>query len=383
MQESSITKHLIEESGERKLPDPLYTNAGEQIISTEQWESNRRPELLEMFKEHIYGRSPVNRPDSLSFNVVETKSVMEGNAVLKKVDISFEGPGGKGIIHLKVFVPTNLKKPAPAFVLINKFNDEQERKEMWGYSPEKSMIERGYGAVFYCTADVDPDEHDEFKNGVHGIYDEEQRPSDAWGTIAAWAWGASRVMDYLETDTDIDSDKVAIVGHSRSGKTALWTGALDERFAFVISNESGSTGAAISRGKIGETINQINTKFPHWFNDNYKSFNDREFELPVDQHMLLSMIAPRPIYVASASEDLWCDPESEFLSLSFATSVYQLYGFKGLGTKQPPPIDSPIIGDQMGYHNRYGKHKLKEYDLVQFMNFWDGYFEKENGHKKG
>ncbi|MDP5272659.1 dienelactone hydrolase family protein [Chengkuizengella axinellae] len=371
----SLTEYLIAASGERKVPDTLYTQKGEKVTAAEQWEQVRRPEVLALFREHVYGVNPVERPDSLSFNIVETKEgMMGGKATRKQVDISFEGPGGKGTIRLLLFVPSKQKKPVPAFLLINKRgldHMDPEREKRSGYWPAESIVERGYAAAVFWTNDVDPDEHDEFKNGVHGIFDDKERPSNAWGTIGAWAWGASRVMDYLEADSDIDADRVAVAGHSRTGKTALWAGAVDERFAFVISNDSGNTGAAISRGKIGETINQINTKFPHWFNENYKTYNDKEFDLPIDQHMLLSLIAPRSVYVASATEDEWADPKSEFLSLVYATPVYQLYGFNGLGTNQFPQPESPIIGDKMGHHIRIGKHNLTQYDWEQFINFWD------------
>src|SRR5699024_2802617 len=190
--------------------------------------------------------------------------------------------------------------------------------------------------------------------------------------LAAWAWGASRAMDYFETDSNIDEKRVAVVGHSRWGKTALWAGAKDERFAMVVSNNSGNTGAAISRGKKGETIRQINTNFPHWFTDNYKAFNDKEYDMPFDQHMLLSLIAPRLLYVSSATEVDCADPESEFLSLSCACESYHIFNAHGVHDQSVLIPVKPIVRDRVGYHLRAGEHDLLKYDWMCFLDFADG-----------
>jgi pimeloyl-ACP methyl ester carboxylesterase len=381
MKDNDSTKHNIEEIGNRLLPDTLITNDDQQVSTWEQWEQQRRPEILELFKEHVFGRESIGRPASLSFTTVVTPGMMAGKAIRKQVEISYEGAGGKGTIRLLLFVPSDAGKRVPVFVLINNRGPEHMDPERITKSPfwsAEMIVDHGYAAAVFDNADVDPDYHDGFLNGVHGIFDSygNKRPTNAWGTIAAWAWGACRVMDYLETDTSIDSSKVALVGHSRGGKTALWAGALDERFAMVVSNNSGCTGAALSRGKIGETIKQINDRFPHWFNDNYKGFNDRESELPLDQHMLLSLIAPRPLYITSATEDEWADPVSEFLSLMHASPVYRLYGLEGYGTQQFPQADTPIFSERTGYHVRTGVHDLTDYDWSRFIDFANRQFKE-------
>jgi dienelactone hydrolase len=256
-------------------------------------------------------------------------------------------------------------------------NIDPSRKIKSPFWPVERIVERGYVAAAFHNSDLDPDKHDGFKDGVHGIFDpaDTKRPPDAWGTIAAWAWGASRAMDYFETDDDIDATRMGVVGHSRGGKTSLWCGAVDERFALVISNESGCTGAALARRKKGESIKAINRGFPHWFCEKYKQYNDREDELPIDQHELIALMAPRLVYVASAAGDGWADPEGEFLSCVHAESVYRLFGLSGLGSASFPTLDHPLNSGHIGYHVRSGKHNLLEYDWNCFMDFADKHWK--------
>lgn len=358
---------------ELNLPDLLVDSTGEKVNSPAAWQTVRRPELLELFRTHIYGRAPVGRPETLSFTVTDTAIAMDGKANRKLVDISFSAAGGTGIIHLVLFTPRQTV-PTPCFLLIcnrGEENIDPARNRKSPFWPAEMIVERGYAAAAFLTTDVAPDNKQSFEHGVHKVFGTTPgaRKPDSWGTIAAWAWGASRVLDYLETDREIDSKRVAVVGHSRGGKTALWAGAEDERFAMVVSNDSGSTGAALARGKAGERIRDINRGFPYWFCDNYKKFDDREDALPVDQHMLLALSAPRLLYVASAAEDTWADPRSEFLSAVHATPAYRLLGHDGLGTDVFPEVESPVHNGRIGYHVRSGKHNLTEYDWGRFMDF--------------
>lgn len=373
--------------GSRQVPDPLISTDGEKIDTKSKWQQIRKPEILNLFQEHIYGKPSIQRPDSLTFNLVDIdEDAMDGKATRKQINISYEGPGGKGSFQLLLFIPNHIMKPASTFLLIdnrdyeNMDADQMVTSSFW---PVEYIIERGYATAAFHNSEVAPDDaKNPYQNSVHAIFDAnlENRPANAWGTIAAWSWGASRAMDYLETDPDIDPNQVAVAGHSRGGKAALWAGATDERFDFIISNNSGSTGAAIARDKVGETIQQINTTFPHWFNENYKKFNGKEHDLPVDQHMLISLLAPRNVYVSSASEDEWADPNSEFLSLVYAEKVYRLFGFKCLGTTQFPNADSPLHGDGMGYHLRTGNHDLTTYDWKNFIDYWQ--YSRRNDSEK-
>jgi hypothetical protein len=358
-----------------ELPDTLVAQNGEKVTTPQQWAEKRRPEILELFCTHVYGRAPVERPDSLRFEVTSVSPAMDGKATRKLVTISYRGPGGEGKIDLVLFVPSQRAKAAACFLMLNNRgprhidSTRENKSEFW---PAEEIVARGYAAAAINLSDIDPDKDDGFKDGVHGVFDAPgKRVGDAWATIGAWAWGASRCMDYLQTDADIDPKRIAVIGHSRGGKTALWAGAQDERFALVISNESGSTGAALARGKQGENIAKINEVFPHWFSQNYKGFNNRENELPVDQHMLLALTAPRLLYIASATEDATSDPEAEFASALAASPVYGLFGLKGLDAPTMPAPDTPSLNGSIGYHNRTGKHDLTSYDWNRFMDFAD------------
>jgi hypothetical protein len=265
------------------------------------------------------------------------------------------------------------------FLLINnrgKENTDPSRKIISEFWPAEVLIDAGYAIAAFHVSDLAPDNKDEFMNGVMQLYPEQLNADNGMRAIGAWGWGASRVMDYFETDRQIDVKKVALTGHSRGGKASLWAAAQDQRFAICITNCSGSTGAALARRQFGERVRRINTSFPHWFNANYKKYNDHEALLPVDQHMLISLIAPRPVYATNASEDLWADPKGTFLSLKNAEGVYGLFGLKSNLPEVPPGLNTPLIESPLAYHNRKGKHDMTVYDWKQFIKFADFHFGK-------
>lgn len=391
-----------------RLPALLRNSDGAKITTAEEWVKNRRPEILHLFEKFVYGKSP-DTPANLAFSLVEQDTnALDGRAVRKQVAIYLGDPNNPLRMNVLIYLPRNAQKSHPLFLAMNFYgnhtinddpiillpkswvrNNEQLgitanqatentrgiRSDRW---PVEKILQRGYGLATLYYGDVDPDFDDGFQNGVHRLYNNELQTkpaADEWGSIAAWAWGLSRVMDYCEKDEDIDHKHVVVMGHSRLGKTALWAGATDDRFALVISNNSGCGGAALSRRRFGETVKKINTNFPHWFCENFKNFNDKEDELPINQHMLIALIAPRPVYIASAEEDRWADPKGEFLSAMRASAVYELFGQEGLPVKYMPAINTPITGT-IGYHMRTGKHGVTDFDWQNYLDFADGHFNK-------
>ncbi len=254
---------------------------------------------------------------------------------------------------------------------------ESSRGMASGRWPVELILSRGYGLATIYYGDIDPDFDDGFGNGIQGLIDPSgaDREPSSWGSIAAWSWGLSRAMDYFEQDEEIDQERVAVMGHSRLGKTSLWAGAEDERFAMVISNNSGCGGAALSRRPYGERVSRINTSFPHWFASRFHDYNDNEGALPVDQHMLMALMAPRPLYVASAQEDNWADQRGEYLSLYYGSSAYRLYDSRISLDQKMPAVDQPVSSGSLGYHIRTGEHDVKKYDWEQYLDFADRHMQ--------
>lgn len=361
------------------LPEVLKTSNNKTINNKKTWEKIRRPEVLTLFEDNIYGQVPKSFED-IRFSVLsEDKNSMNGKAHLKEVLIEVFNKNKSVRINLVLFTPNNVARPAPAFLLINNRGNENtdpSRKVISEFWPAEVVIDAGYAIAAFHVSDLAPDNKDEFMNGVLQLYPEQLKSDNGMRAIGAWGWGASRVMDYFESDPQIDKKKVALVGHSRGGKASLWAAAQDQRFAMCITNCSGSTGAALARRQFGERVRRINTSFPHWFNTKYKKYNDHEELLPVDQHMLISLIAPRPVYATNASEDLWADPKGTFLSLKNAEDVYGLYGLKSKLPEVPPVLNTPLIKSPLAYHNREGKHDMTVYDWKQFIRFADYHLRK-------
>ena len=366
--------------GAYELPDVLKGRTGT-VRTSQDWPA-RRAEILELFREHVYGRSP-GRPESLKFETLEENPrAMDGAATLKRIAVVSGQGGREHRFQLTVFVPNAARGPAPLFLLLNNrpaSNTDPTRKEKSGFWPAEQVIARGYAIAALQVGELAPDNRDTFREGVIRLFEGAtggERKPDAWAGLAAWAWGASRAMDYFHTDSAIDARHVALVGHSRGGKAALWAGAEDTRFAMIVSNESGEGGASLTRRNFGETLPRITESFPHWFALNYRTFAGRETSLPVDQHMLLALAAPRLLYVASADEDLWSDPRGEFLSLAHASPVFALWGDPAIAPGAMPALEQPLKAGRRAYHVRTGAHNLTPYDWDRFVDFADLHWRK-------
>ncbi len=370
------------------LPPVLVTAQGKKVTTAEEWFSVRRPEILSLFSNLIYGRVPAPAyPIETSFEVVKTDpEFMEGKATRKDVKIRFRNEKGEISMHFLVFVPNGVDKPVPAF-LKHSFNNTQSKdfdaseirpgllKNGW---PLGEFFDRGYGFCAVYQQDLVRHNEVEFLKGIHKLFYPEKQSfpkAHEWGVLATCAWGAMRAMDYLETDDDVDHTRIAIMGHSKMGKAALWTAAQDQRIALAISAQSGCAGAALWRRKSGETLKKMVTRFPYWLSRNAWKFVEQEDDLPVDQHMLLACIAPRPVYVHSGVDDTWADGRGEYLSAYHASEVYKLLGKKGLSSEKSPEVGVPIIKSDVGYHIREGGHSIEMYDWQRFLDFADYHFK--------
>jgi len=385
------------------LPDPLQPPNSKRITTVGQWEM-QHTYWLDQFAQHVYGKTPTDSV-RLRYEVRNvTPNALGGKAIRKQVAIYMADYPQLPPIEVLLYIPkksdaSEQAKPAPVFLGLNfcgnhcvstepdlplsdrwvsnaigdvSANNRATQKSRGMQArrwPVDTILARGYALVTAYYGDIEPDHVNGWKTGIRSVLGDTAK-ADNWGAIGAWAWGMSRLLDYLETEPMVDAKRVIAFGHSRIGKAALWAAAQDQRFAGIIANEAGEGGTALSRRTYGETIGRINNAFPHWFAPRYKAYNDNVQALPVDQHILLSLLAPRPLYVASAEEDRWSDPNGEFLGAKGAEPVYALYGKQGLGATSLPSINTSI-GSTISYHIRTGVHDVTNFDWWQFLQFAD------------
>jgi len=385
-----------------ELPELLLTFNGERITIVEAWERHRA-DLLDLFAREMYGSTPTETIPVRYELLAENPEALDGKAIGKQVKFVFSNGEKEHEAYLLLYVPKSALAPVPVFVGYNyKGNHSTTTEPDIRYSPKfklvreeghpdwergnqasrwafADIIDRGYAVATMCYHDIFPD--------VPGMKDHSIMPlfsgygmsleaPDTWQAIGAWAWGSSRIVDYLATEPMVNIDQVAIMGHSRHGKAALWAGAQDPRFKVVISNNSGEGGAALSRRKYGERLAAVASIQPAWFCPAFDRYHGREEHRPVDQHQLIALMAPRAVYVASAVEDLWADPKGEYLAAYHASPAFELYGQEGLPSETMPDLHMPLMHG-IGYHIRAGKHDVTRYDWLRYLDFADLHFQRQ------
>ena len=381
--------------GTYTLPDPLRLDDGKTVRNAKTWWTKRRPQIVALFETEQYGIAP-GRPADEGFKLVEKGMAFGGKAIRKQVTISFSNDPTWPTIHLLVYLPAAAKKPVPMYFTISfaanqcatddpgiipeeTWDPRTKTKVMapkgrciFGHIPVERLLDAGFGVATFYYGDVDPDFLDGFKDGIGERYlkpGQTERAPDAWGGIAQWAWGMSRVEDYFETDPQIDAKRVVIQGVSRLGKTVMWAGAHDQRFAAVIASCSGEGGAALSRRDYGETIAHLTapSRYPYQFAENYAKWGGFPDKAPMDANMLVALVAPRPLLLQTGSTDYWSDPKGEFLAEVAAGPVYRLLGKDPLDTDVWPAPKVPILHD-LSYYMHDGGHGMVPSD-------WDIYLE--------
>lgn len=383
------------------LKDPLIANDGHRVETPEDWRK-RRKELQAIFEENIYGKIP-DLPYEVSIEILEDWApAFDGIGKRKQVKLIISTEYGSQSANMLIYAPKNTEQPVPAFLGLNFMGNQTIENDpniiatkVWlmkrsdtGEStveekvmdrgmidagwPVKRVIQEGFALATACYGDFDPDYHDNYQNGLHGIFTKpgQERTSDDWGSVCLWGFGLSRMLDVLEEEPEIDASKVAVVGTSRLAQTSLWAGIRDERFFMIIDNESGCGGSALNKRRFGESVYAINLRFPHWYCTNFEKYNDNESELPMDTHGILAMAAPRPLYIGTAVEDSWSDPKGMYLAAKAASPVYEFLGKPGLPMKEFPEVSQTDFSGFIGFHHRTGGHGVNEFDWIQFIEFF-------------
>ncbi len=387
--------------GNYTLPAPLICADGSRVTNAELWLTKRRPEILKLYRQNIFGRSPA-AGTNITFNIWESSTnALGGTATRKQIEINFSGSIDGPLAQVLLYTPAG-KTNCPTFICLqfsgnHTVNDDPAIAIFpeWNWKTKQfgmpnistrgsaannwkisETLARGYGIAIINYNEIEPD----LSGGAglkFGVRKNFPAPgTNEWGAISAWAWGASRALDYLQTDQDVDGRRVILFGFSRLGKTALWAGAEDARFAGVISHCSGEMGASISRRDFGETVNDVCKRFPHWMSGSFLQFSNNWNALPVDSHSLLTLVAPRPLLVNTGDDDRWRDPNGQFLATRAATPVYELLGKTGITETNFPPLNQPLMHD-IWFNCHKGKHEILPSDWDLFLAFADAHFTQK------
>ncbi len=371
------------------LPDPLVTSSGQSVKDAKTWTTRRRAEILQQYQSQIYGRIPPKTP-RVTWRVAETDGKARDGAAIKKKIVGAMGTGADGPnMTVTLTTPANAKNAVPVILLVNFGGGPPPAPGAAtrgpGFNPHADpaladeILSRGWGYATVGYSDIQPDRANTYGEGVMALSDTVAPGSslpaaDAWGTISAWSWGISRIIDYFETDKTVDAKRVAVFGHSRLGKTVLWASAKDERIAAVFSSCSGEMGAALARRDWGETVDDMAQNFAWQFAGNFQKWAGRWNDMPVDAHMLIALSAPRPVFITGGTADQWADPVGMFKAAVAAGPVYRLLGRKDLGTTDLPPLDTPLTTGDIGWHYHTGGHMATPADWKAFLTFLAKYF---------
>jgi hypothetical protein len=383
----------------------LTCNDGTKVTNAQEWERRRRPEIMEFFSKSVYGTTPKGEIKVKYKIIAKNRKALGGKATMQQVMFTFiAGNKTHRALALVYYPNTRQKAGAPVFIgynfkgnhgtsedkdvlyspyydtISNSSSPLLQRGVQSGRWPMEQIIDGGYAAVTMCYHDIYPDRKDGAESSLIRLLPITDKEGSRWQAIGVWAYGLSTIADWVEQQTWANREQMCVVGHSRQGKVALWAGAQDERFKVVISNNSGCGGAALSKRQYGETVRHITNSFPHWFCKDFTRYSNRESELPFDQHQLLALVAPRHVYVASATLDKWADPKGEYLSAYYASPIYKLYGMEGLQSEQMPEPGTAVMS-AVGYHIREGKHDITPYDWKFYIDFCDKAFGRNKSNK--
>jgi hypothetical protein len=365
------------------LPDPLVMTDGRPVRDAAMWMKERRPEILRLYQDFIFGHVPATAP-KITFAEVKAEPALDGKAVRKTI-VGRIGEGADApTVTVSLWLPAAAKGPVPVLLHVQFFANQPPAPGKEGAGrfsedgPISDFIARGYAYAVFRYTEIEGDKADTSVTRVRKLAlapGQEKPAARDWSTISAWSWGASRILDYLETVPAVDAKRVALIGHSRLGKTALWGGATDPRFAVIFASCSGEMGAALSRRDWGETVDDMAVAFPWWFVGTFPQYVGKWSTMPVDAHLLIALSAPRPVFVTGGTQDQWADPKGEFLAQVAAGPVYRLLGRKDLGTTELPPLDHPLIAGDLGFLYHTGGHTIAPGDWKAFLEFAGRYLK--------